>query len=131
MTPWPAVVPLPYSFVWFEPAAAHVHLSVSWLGFTPGLLEVFGVPEQFANFEPADAPALADTEAEPDAEVLLEPCSSPLPWSWVFADTDPDAELLDWAPTAACSSLLPLPLSSLFTDPEADPEVEVEADPSA
>jgi hypothetical protein len=103
MTPWPAVVPLPYSFVSFEPAAAHVHLSVSLLGFTPGLLELFGVPEQFANFELPDTPAPADAEADvdPDAELVLEACSSLLPWSWLFVDTDAEPESLEWAPLDA------------------------------
>jgi hypothetical protein len=31
----PAVLPLPYSFVFAEPADAHVHFFVSLLGFTP------------------------------------------------------------------------------------------------
>lgn len=105
ITPWPAVEPLPYSFVWFEPAAAHVHLFVSLLGLTPGLPVVFGVPEQLSNFEPpgvifvvadADAPALADTEADWDAALfdweLLEACSSLLPWSSLFADTDAEVD---------------------------------------
>jgi hypothetical protein len=76
-TPWPAVVPLPYSFVWFEPAVAHVHLSVSLLGFTPGLPVVFGVPEQLSNFVPpgvifvvaeADEPVSADADADADVD---------------------------------------------------------------
>src|SRR5437867_13062055 len=52
ITPWPAVVPLPYIFVWFDPAEAHVHLFVSLSGLTPGLLEVFGVPLQPLNLSP-------------------------------------------------------------------------------
>jgi hypothetical protein len=74
-------VPLPYSFVWFEPAVAHVHLSVSLLGLTPGLPVVFGVPEQLSNFEPpgvvfvvaeADSLVFADAEADADAEVAAD-----------------------------------------------------------
>jgi hypothetical protein len=52
-------VPLPYRFVWsaaapavLTTAVAHVHLSVSLPGFTPGLPEVFGVPLQLSNFAP-------------------------------------------------------------------------------
>ena len=39
---WPAVLPLPYSFVWFEPAVAFVHLLVEFEGLTPGFVVVFG-----------------------------------------------------------------------------------------
>jgi len=35
MAIWPAVLPLPYSFVSADPAVAHVHFFVSLLGFTP------------------------------------------------------------------------------------------------
>jgi hypothetical protein len=45
-------VPLPYSFVLFESAVAHVHCFVSLLGLTPGLVVVFVVPEQLSNFDP-------------------------------------------------------------------------------
>lgn len=106
---------MPYSFVWFEPAVAQVQWRVSLLGFTPGLPEVFGVPEQLSNFEPpgvsfvfadADALVLADADAAAFALVceLLEACSSLLPWT------------------------LPLPWSSLPADTEADVEDEVVAD---
>ena len=85
MTPWPAVVPFPYSFVWFEPAVAHVHWSVSLDGLTPGLPEVFGVPLQLSNFDPPgvifvaglfEPLALDETLALDDAFVWLEACSS-------------------------------------------------------
>jgi len=125
MTPWPAVVPLPYSLVWFEPAVAHVHLFVSWLGLTPGLLVAFGVPEQPANFEPADTPAPADTETDPDAELVLEACSWLLSWSWLFAETEADADPDAESVVEACSWLLPWSWLFAETDAESDCDAEL------
>jgi hypothetical protein len=105
MTPWPAVVPLPYSLVWFEPAVAHVHLSVSLEGLTPGLPEVLGVPLQLSNFEPPGVCFVCESfEALVfDAAVVwLEACSS------LFAE----AEL----PAAASSAFFACPLLSAEAD---------------
>src|SRR5262249_46801674 len=119
MTPWPAVVPLPYSFVWFEPAEAHVHLFVSWLGLAPALPDVFWVPEQLSNFEPPgvifvveDADALAPALAF--VCELVEAWSSLLPW--------PRALTLPMTLAPPFCFALPLAWSSLpdETDAEVD-----------
>ena len=125
MTPWPAVVWLPYSFVWFEPAEAHVHLFVSWLGLTPTLPDEFGVPEQLSNFEPPgvifvveDADALAPAPAF--VCELLEACSSLLPWPRTL--TPPFTLALPF------SLALPLAWSSLSAETDADVDSVAEAE---
>jgi hypothetical protein len=79
-------------------------LFVSLLGLTPGLPVVFGVPVQLSNFEP---PGVIFVVADADAPVFAA------------------AAVFDWA----CSSLLPW--SSLFADTDAEVDADVEADSSA
>jgi hypothetical protein len=63
---WPAVLPLPYSFVFAEPAVSHVHFFVSLLGLTP-------VPSDWAEelVQPFHLPACCDVEADDCVEALV------------------------------------------------------------
>jgi hypothetical protein len=66
MAIWPAVLPLPYSFVFLEPAVSHVHFFVSLLGFTP-------VPSDWAEelVQPVHLLEGCGVEADTEALVLL------------------------------------------------------------
>ena len=119
----PAVWPLPYSLVRFEPAGAQVHLVVSLLGFTPGSLVVLAGAEQPLNLPPPSLvfdSELAEAVVGADVEELaacweLALFSSPLllPLSFPFPcavaagagaevaapvlELDDDDALTDWS----------------------------------
>lgn len=94
------MVPLPYIFVWFEAAAAHVHWWVVLLGCTPGLLVAFaGVfVLQLLNLSPpgvsfevdeADWLVPAEVLVEADADTEVDDDSSAFfacPWLSAAAD---------------------------------------------
>jgi len=99
MTPWPAVVPLPYSLVWFESAVAHVHCFVSLLGLTPGLVVVFVVPEQLSNFDPPRVILVCESADGLLVEVAALSCAV----ADAFA-LGPAAELLPLPLVEACAA---------------------------
>ncbi|HEY3921124.1 MAG TPA: hypothetical protein VGL76_03325 [Gaiellaceae bacterium] len=80
----PAVLPLPYSLVWFELAGAHVHLLVELLGLTPELVVLFAGAEQPLNLPPPSLVLLLSELVEPlelVAAVLSVEALAVFPWS--------------------------------------------------
>ena len=108
---------MPYILVWFEPADAHVHLSVPLAGFTPGLVDVLGVPVHPLNLSPPgvcfvceSAAGLLLEEAEEDDCVFA--CAA------AFACAVADA--FAFGPAADSSAFFAWPLFSVEVEAEAE-----------
>ena len=102
---------MPYILVWFEPADAHVHLSVSLAGFTPGVDDVLGVPVHPLNLSP---PGVCFVCESADGLLLEEAEEDDCAFACAVADA------FAFGPAADSSAFFAWPLFSVEVEAEAE-----------